>query len=137
MKKFLLMLPLVAILISSCSEGYSLEQISSYCVTELEKYEIPSGESIGVLSADGGKITISVTSTHSYVMNSDPAGVFEFTAYGVVNFSQEGVALIETWHEVQVNPNTTGKPREVRIMAKQRHNPEMVTSILFYQPAQE
>ncbi len=127
MKKYLfLMLPLVAILFSACSEGYSLEKIEAYYVTNEDK----------ILDANGETITIMVASTHSYVMKSEPSDACSFLRNGVVTYSQEGVAIMEVEHEVGINPNTTGQGREVIITATHRHNPEIITSLLFYQPAQ-
>ncbi len=136
MRKYLLLLPLMAILFSSCSESYSREEITGYCTSTLPQYESAGGEKYSVLPAEGGTIQIRVESTHSFVMTSIPQEACEFTAYGVVNFSKEGVALVATYHNVLINPNTTNKGRYVSITAKQRHNPDIVTTIPFYQPAQ-
>lgn len=127
MKKYLLLLlPMMAILLSACSKGYSLEMIEADYVTNEDK----------ILKAEGENIVINVASTHSYIMTSVPSGACEFRNSGVVPYTKEGVAVIELEHEVQINPNTSGEDREIRIFARHRRNPEIVTSILFYQPAQ-
>lgn len=127
MKKYLLLLfPMVVILLSSCSKGYSLEMIDADYVTNEDK----------ILKAEGENIIINVASTHSYIMTSVPSGACTFRNNGVVPYTKDGVAIIEIEHEVQVNPNTSGENREVCIFARHRRNPEIVTSILFYQPAQ-
>lgn len=127
MKKYLLLLlPMVVILLSSCSKGYSLEMIDADYVTNEDK----------ILKAEGENIIINVASTHSYIMTSVPSDACTFRNNGVVPYTKEGVAIIEIEHEVQVNPNTSGENREVCIFARHRRNPEIVTSILFYQPAQ-
>lgn len=125
-KYFMLLLPMMAILLSACSKGYSLEMIDADYVTNTNQ----------ILKAEGEKITIKVSSTHSYVMTALPAGSCEFVNNGVVKYSQEGVAIIDLEHEVLVNPNTTGEEREVQIIATQRHNPEIVSTIIFRQLAQ-
>lgn len=128
MKKYLfLFLPVMAILLSACSNGYSLEYIYADYVTNKNQ----------ILSADGGIVTIKISSTHSYVMTSEPADAVEFSSNGVVKYSHEGVSVVDLDHDVLVSPNTSGKAREVRIFARQRHNQEIVTSLLFYQPAME
>lgn len=128
MKKYLFLLfPVMVILLSACSKGYSLEAIEADYVTNRDM----------ILPAEGGTITIKVSSTHSYVMSADPAGSMDFVRNGIVTIAPEGVAIVDMKHDVQVNPNTSGEGRQVRIYARQTHNPDIVTSLLFYQPAQE
>lgn len=127
MKKYLLLLlPMAAVLFSACSKGYSLEMIEADYVTNEDK----------ILKAEGENIVFKVSSTHSYIMTSVPSDACTFRNNGVVPYTKEGVAIVELEHEVKVNPNTSGENREVRIFARHRRNPEIVTSILFYQPSQ-
>ena len=99
MKKYLfLILPLVAMLFMSCEKEISLELINSSFVTPAD----------GVIPAEGGEIVIKVASTHSFKMSS-PSSAFSFFKEGIVNYSQEGVAVVETEHTVHVDANETGK----------------------------
>ncbi len=125
MRKYLLLLPMMATLFSACSQGYSWEIISADYVSNRD----------GILNPNGGEITIKVASTHSFVMTAEPSDACDFVSNGVVNYSQEGVALLELNHLVGVKPNPTNTDRLIVIYAKQRHNPEIQTSLLFNQPA--
>ena len=126
MKKylFLALLPLVAMLFVSCDKEISYESISTSYVNPAD----------GVIPADGGEITISVTSTHSFKMSS-PSSAFSFFKEGVVNYSHDGVAEVETTHIVHVAPNETDQERKLYIVAAQLHNPERQSSLIFVQPA--
>lgn len=127
MKKYLFfMLPLVAMLFMSCSKEISYEYIEASYVTPAE----------GLIPADGGEITIKVASTHSFKLSS-PSSAFSFFKDGIVNYSQDGVAVVETEHTVHVAPNETGKERHLFIVANHLRNPDMETSLVFLQPAKE
>lgn len=125
-KHLLFLLPVMAILLAACSKGYSLEMINADYVTNTDK----------ILNAEGENITIKVTSTHSYVMSSTPSDALAFSNNGVVKYTKEGVAIVELKHEVQVNPNPSANGREVMVIARHRNNPDMVASLLFFQPGQ-
>ncbi len=128
MKKIflLLLLPLLAMVFSACSEDYSKEQIESFYVDPIN----------GVLKAEGQDFTIKVASTHSYVLTAQPADACDFVANGVVEFDKEGVAIMEINNLISVKPNTTDKVRLIAITATHRHNQEMQTTIFFHQSAQ-
>ncbi len=125
-KHLLLFLPLAAILLSACSQGYSLEMIQAYYVTNTDK----------VLNAEGEDIRVKVSSTHSYVMSAEPAGAMEFRNNGVVPYTQEGIAIVDLEHEVMVNPNNSADDRRVYFIARQRRNQDIVTTLEFVQPGQ-
>lgn len=127
MKKYLfLILPLVAMLFMSCEKEISLELINS-------SYVAPAD---GVIPAEGGEIVIKVASTHSFKMTS-PSSAFSFFKEGIVNYSQEGVAVVETEHTIHVDANETGKERHMYIVATQLHNQDIATSLVFLQPAKQ
>lgn len=127
MKKYLfLILPLVAMLFISCEKEISLELINSSYVTPAD----------GVIPAEGGEIVIKVASTHSFKMTS-PSSAFSFFKEGIVNYSQEGVAVVETEHMVHVDANETGKERHMYIVSTQLHNQDIATSLVFLQPAKQ
>lgn len=127
MKKYLfLILPLVAMLFMSCEKEISLELINSSYVTPAD----------GVIPAEGGEIVIKVASTHSFKMTS-PSSAFSFFKEGIVNYNQEGVAVVETEHMVHVDANETGKERHMHIVATQLHNQDISTSLVFLQPAKQ
>ncbi|MBQ5654991.1 MAG: BACON domain-containing protein [Bacteroidaceae bacterium] len=127
MKKYLfLILPLVAMLFMSCEKEISLELINSSYVTPAD----------GVIPAEGGEIVIKVASTHSFKMTS-PSSAFSFFKEGIVNYSQEGVAVVETEHTIHVDANETDKERHMYIVATQLHNQDIATSLVFLQPAKQ
>ena len=86
MKKLLfLVLPMLATIFISCNKEISYEIINA-------SYVIPAE---GLIPAEGGEIVIKVASTHSFKMSS-PSSAFSFFKDGIVNYSQDGVAVVET-----------------------------------------
>ena len=127
MKKYLLLvLPFVAMMFMSCDKEVSYEYINASYVTPDD----------GLIPAEGGEIIIKVASTHSFKMSS-PSSAFSFFKDGIVNYSQDGVAVVETDHTVHVAPNETGEERHLFIVANHLRNPDMETSLVFLQPAKE
>ncbi len=127
MKKYLfLVLPLVAMLFMSCNKEISYEFINASYVTPAD----------GVIPAAGGEIVIRVASTHSFKLSS-PSSAFSFFKDGIVNYSQDGVAVVETDHTVHVAPNETDEERHLFVVASHLRNPDMETSLVFLQPAKE
>lgn len=127
MKKLLfLVLPLLATIFISCNKEISYEIINASYVTPAE----------GLIPAEGGEIVIKVASTHSFKLSS-PSSAFSFFKDGIVNYSQDGVAVVETEHTVNVAPNETGEERHLFIVASHLRNPDMETSLIFLQPAKE
>ena len=127
MKKLLfLVLPLLATIFISCNKEISYEIINASYVTPAE----------GLIPAEGGEIVIKPTSTHSFKLSS-PSSAFSFFKDGIVNYSQDGVAVVETEHTVNVAPNETGEERHLFIVASHLRNPDMETSLIFLQPAKE
>ena len=127
MKKLLfLVLPLLATIFISCNKEISYEIINASYVTPAE----------GLIPAEGGEIVIKVASTHSFKLSS-PSSAFSFFKDGIVNYSQDGVAVVETEHTVHVAPNETGEERHLFIVASHLRNPDMETSLIFLQPAKE
>lgn len=127
MKKLLfLVLPLLATIFISCNKEISYEIINASYVTPAE----------GLIPAEGGEIVIKVASTHSFKLSS-PSSAFSFFKDGIVNYSQDGVAVVETKHTVNVAPNETGEERHLFIVASHLRNPDMETSLIFLQPAKE
>lgn len=127
MKKLLfLVLPLLATIFISCNKEISYEIINASYVTPAE----------GLIPAEGGEIVIKVASTHSFKLSS-PSSAFSFFKDGIVNYSQDGVAVVETEHIVNVAPNETGEERHLFIVASHLRNPDMETSLIFLQPAKE
>ncbi|MDE5561522.1 MAG: hypothetical protein K2J00_06970 [Bacteroidaceae bacterium] len=125
MKKYLLLLlPLLAVFFVSCDDEVSHKEISMYHVEPQN----------GVVNSDGGEITIMVASTHSFQLSSDISDV-SFFEEGIVKYKKDGVAVIETQHLVYVAPNNTGKERRFYIQARQLMNADMVSTLLFVQPA--
>lgn len=125
MKKYLLLLlPLLAVFFLSCDDEVSHKEISM-CHVEPQN---------GVVNADGGEITIMVASTHSFQLSSSITDV-SFFKDGIVKYNKEGVAVIETQNQVHVAPNNTGKERRFYIQARQLMNADMVSTLLFVQPA--
>lgn len=128
MKKLhLLLLSFLAITLFGCDEKMTFEQISM-------DYVNPE---IGVIGADGGEITLSVASTHSFRLTTNcPSDVFFFRD-GVVDYDKNGVALVTTNHAVSVGKNTGNTPREIHIYAKQQHNAEMSAVLIYLQSPKE
>ena len=127
MKKLLfLVLPLLATIFISCNKEISYEIINASYVTPAE----------GLIPAEGGEIVIKVASTHSFKLSS-PSSAFSFIKDGIVNYSQDGVPVVETEHTVYVAPNETGEERHLFIVASHLRNPDMETSLIFLQPAKE
>lgn len=126
MKKLLVfLLPFMMFFVQGCSKEYSLETISMSCV-------VPENP---IVSADGGEIIIKVSSTHSFQITCDQQGICSFLRNGDVDYDKEGVAIIETNHEVFVSSNNTGGERRFYIIATNKYNPEIKSSIAFIQPA--
>lgn len=126
MRKYLFfILPLMAMLFVSCDKEVSFETINMY-------YEASTPN--GVIDAEGGKITVKVSSTHSFKLSSDNSA-FSFFKDGVVNFDQDGVAIVDVVCPVHVAPNTTGKERHLVIKATHLHNPSISSSRIYLQPA--
>lgn len=127
MKKLLfLVLPMLATIFISCNKEISYEIINASYVTPTD----------GLIPAEGGEIVIKVASTHSFKLSS-PSSAFSFFKDGIVNYSQDGVAVVETEHTVNVAPNETGEERHLFIVASHLRNPDMETSLIFLQPAKE
>lgn len=127
MKKYLiLLLPLVAMLFMSCDKEISCEFINASYVAPAE----------GLIPAEGGEIEIKVASTHSFKLSS-PSSDFSFFRDGVVDYSHDGVAVVETNHRVHVTPNKTGEERHLFIVASHLYNPDMKSTLVFLQPAKE
>lgn len=127
MKKYLILLSsLLALVLTSCGNTYGLEHINA-------NYDNPDN---GVIDANGAEITIMVESTHSFQLTSNSPDV-SFFRNGVVNFSHDGVAIVESTHDVYVQANKSGAERTIVITASHQHNPNMYSSIIFVQPAQE
>ena len=124
--RILFVLPLMAFLLTSCVKEVSFESISMEHVT-------PKDE---ILPAEGGEITIKVISTHSFRMSS-PSSAFSFFKDGIVNYSKDGVAVVESNHNVHVSPNNTGEVRMLYITAQHLNNDEMCASIRFVQPVMQ
>ena len=124
--RILFVLPLMALLLTSCVKGVSLESISMEYVT-------PEDE---ILPAEGGEITIKVVSTHSFKMSST-SSAFSFFKDGLVNYSKDGVAVVETQHNVHVAPNNTDEVRILYITAQHLNHDEMCASIRFVQPVMQ
>ena len=122
--RILFVLPLMALLLTSCVKEVSFESISMEYVT-------PKDE---ILPAEGGEITIKVISTHSFRMSST-SSAFSFFKDGIVNYSKDGVAVVESNHNVHVSPNNTGEARTLYITAQHLTNDEMSASLQFIQPA--
>lgn len=123
-KRLLLLLPFLAVLLASCDKTVSNEFIQM-------SYNTPEN---GVIAAEGGEIIINVESTHSFQMSSN-SSAFSFFQDGLVRYDKDGVAIVETVHTVYVAPNETGKERELSIVARHLHNPEILSSLNFIQPA--
>ncbi len=124
-KYFPLLLSILTVLISACSNEYSWEYINASCPTNQDR----------ILKPGGDDLVIDVESTHSFVFTSDPSEACDFINDGVVTYDKEGVALVKKSYLVGVKANPTNLGREIRIYAKQKHNPNILTSIIFYQPA--
>lgn len=120
------LLPIAAILLPACSDGYSREMLNAEYVTNTDR----------LLNAEGENFRFKVASTHSYVMTSSPDGAILFRNNGVVQYTQEGIAIVDLEHEAQVNPNNSAEDRTVYVYARQRHNPEIAASLYFVQPGQ-
>lgn len=127
MKKYLFfVLPLVAMLFMSCDNEMSYEYIDASYVTPAN----------AVLPAEGGEIEIKVASTHSFKLSS-PSSAFSFFRDGIVNLSQDGVAVVETNHTVHVSANESGAERQLYVVATHLRNTDMSASLVFVQPAKE
>jgi hypothetical protein len=125
MKKYLLLLcSLITITFSSCDKTYSLQFID---IT----YQTPEN---GIIDAKGGEITVNVHSTHSFQLFSECSDV-NFLRDGLVNLSQEGFAIIQTPHNIFIQPNKTGEERIIYISATHLNNPDIQATIPFRQPA--
>ena len=122
--RILFVLPLMAFLLTSCVKEVSLESISMEHVT-------PENE---ILPAEGGEITIKVISTHSFRMSS-PSSAFSFFKDGIVNYTKDGVAVVESNNNVHVSPNNPGEARTLYMTAHHQTNDEMSASLMFVQPA--
>ena len=127
MKKYLiLLLSLLTLLLASCGNTYGLEYINV-------NYNNPEN---GVIDANGAEITIMVESTHSFQLASNSPDV-SFFRNGVVTFSHDGMAIVESTHDVYVPANKSDVERAIVITASHQHNPKITSSIIFVQPAQE
>ena len=122
--RILFVLPLMAFLLTSCVKEVSLESISMEHVTPVNE----------ILPDEVGEITIKVFSTHSFRMSS-PSSAFSFFKDGIVNYTKDGVAVVESNHNVHVSPNNTGETRTLYITAQHMLNDEMSASLMFVQPA--
>ena len=122
--RILFLLPMIAFLLNSCVKEVSFESISMEHVT-------PKDE---ILPAEGGEITIKVISTHSFRMSST-SSAFSFFKDGIVPYTKDGVAVMESNHNVHVSPNNTGETRTLFITAQHLTNDEMSASLMFVQPA--
>lgn len=128
MRKYLLfLLPLMAMLFVSCDKEISFETINMH-------YDASTPN--GVIDAQGGEISVTVSSTHSFKLSSGNSA-FSFFKDGVVNFSQDGVAVVDVACPVHVTPNNTGEQRQLVIKAAHLHNPNMSSSLVYIQPAAE
>lgn len=125
-KRLLLLLPFLAVLFVSCDKTISNEMIQL-------SYETPNN---GVIPAEGGEIIVVAESTHSFQMSST-SSAFSFFQEGKVKYDKEGVAIVETRHTIYVAPNETGKEREMHIVARHLHNPEILSTLNFVQPAKD
>lgn len=125
-KRLLFILPLLVLLFVSCDKTISREEISM-------SYNTPANS---ILPAEGGEITINVASTHSFRLSSSSSAM-SFFKEGLVTYDKEGVAIVETTHTINVAPNETTEEKEMIVVARQLHNPEILSSLVFIQPAKE
>ena len=77
---------------------------------------------------------MNVHSTHSFQLFSECSDV-NFLRDGLVNLSQEGFAIIQTPHNIFIQPNKTGEERIIYISATHLNNPDIQATIPFRQPA--
>ncbi|MBR5576264.1 MAG: hypothetical protein IKW22_03130 [Bacteroidaceae bacterium] len=120
--RILFVLPLMALLFSSCLKEISYETIDMEYVT-------PSN---GLIPAEAGEITIRVISTHSFRMSST-SSAFSFFKDGLVNYSKDGVRPVGTEHTVNVSANNDSLSRVLFIQATHLGNSEITSSLPFLQ----
>jgi hypothetical protein len=126
MKKIFLLFPILALLLHSCNNTYSFQSIEIL-------YDNPEN---GIIKADGGPITVYVESTHSFQFTSQSPDV-SFFRDGIVDYQQDGIAIVLRKYEISVQPNNTGKERLILISAHHQNNPEFTSTIVFKQLAKE
>ena len=127
MKRTLIVLCALLAFFSSCSDKQDFKRIEMSYVT-------PDN---GIIPAEGGEIIIGVTSTHSFRLTSTSSDV-SFLREGLVQINKEGVALVETKHSVNIQPNTTSREREIVIQATHLTDAEISGALLFKQlPVEE
>lgn len=125
-KRLLFILPLMAMLLLSCDNAISHHEIK---IT----FDTPNNS---IIPAEGGEIIINVASTHSFKLSSNSSAM-SFFKDGLVNYDKDGVAIVETKHTINVDSNKTKKERELIVVARQLSNPEILSSLVFIQPALE